>query len=258
MAQPGRAMMPPPIQRTASMWCVIPAAGSGRRFGGDTPKQYRTIRDRPLLAWTLARLAAHPAVDGFMVAIAADDGWWPGWTQVAGKPIRTTVGGAERAHSVLAGVKSISLLPDAGDWVLVHDAARPCLPHADLDALLTRGLVDPVGAILAARVRETVKQGSAENRIEATLPRERLWRAQTPQLARREHLQYALEESIRRTIVPTDEAGALETIGEFPLLIEGSEENLKVTSASDLELAADILARQALRDHADVRFPEAG
>jgi 2-C-methyl-D-erythritol 4-phosphate cytidylyltransferase len=257
MAGRGRAMIAPPPLRTASMWCVIPAAGSGRRFGGDTPKQYCAIRGQPLLAWTLARLAGHPAIDGFMVAIAADDGWWPGWTTVAGKPIRTTVGGAERAHSVLAGVKAISMLPDAGDWVLVHDAARPCLPHADLDALLARGLADPVGAILAARVRETVKQGSAENRIEATLPRERLWRAQTPQLARREHLQYALEESIRRSLVPTDEASALETIGEFPLLVEGSDENLKVTSSSDLALAADILARQGQQNHVFQTFPEA-
>lgn len=238
------------------MWCVIPAAGSGRRFGGDIPKQYRTIRDQPLLAWTLARLAAHTAIDGFMVAIAAGDAWWPGWTRVQGKPIRTTVGGAERAHSVLAGLKALDGVAAASDWVLVHDAARPCVTHADLDALVARGTADAVGAILAARVRDTVKQGSAENRIEATLPRERLWRAQTPQLARRERLQYAIEESARKAIVPTDEAAALETIGEFPLLVEGSDENLKVTSTSDLDLAASILARQWGVGIVSSRFPE--
>jgi len=226
------------------MWCVIPAAGSGRRFGGDTPKQYLTLHGQPLLAWTLARLASHPAVDGLMVVVAAGDAWWPGWTAVAGKPVRTAVGGAERADSVLAGLRALADVPDAGPWVMVHDAARPCVPHADLDHLVAAGTADPVGAILAARVRDTVKQAGPDQRIAATLPRERLWRAQTPQLARRERLQYALEESGRRSIVPTDEAAALETVGEFLLLVEGSEENLKVTTSPDLALAESILLRQ--------------
>ncbi len=238
------------------MWCVIPAAGSGRRFGGDVPKQYRTVEGRPLLAWTLARLAGHRAIDGFIVAIAADDAWWPGWRHVQGKPIRTAIGGAERAHSVLAGVLALDSMAGAGEWVLVHDAARPCVPVADLDALLAAGTADRVGAILAARVRDTVKQGSAENRIEATLPRDRLWRAQTPQLVRRERLQSALKENERRVMNPTDEAAALEAIGEFPLLVEGSEENLKVTSSSDLGLAGSILARQWGIDVASDRFPQ--
>ena len=226
------------------MWCVIPAAGSGRRFGGDTPKQYLPLHGQPLLAWTLARLASHPAVDGLMVVIAAADAWWPGWTSVAGKPVRTAVGGAERADSVLAGLRALADVPGAGPWVMVHDAARPCVPHADLDRLLAAGTADPVGAILAARVRDTVKQAGPDGRIAATLPRERLWRAQTPQLARRERLQYALEQSAPRAVVPTDEAAALETIGEFPLLVEGSDENLKVTTSPDLALAESILLRQ--------------
>lgn len=226
------------------MWCVIPAAGSGRRLGGDIPKQYRVLHGQPVLAWTLVRLAGHPAVDGLLVVIASNDGWWPGWTEVAGKPIRTAIGGAERADSVLAGLRALAAIPGAGDWVMVHDAARPCVPAADLDALVAAGTRDRVGAILAGRVRDTVKQAGAENRIEATLPRERLWRAYTPQVARRERLQYALEESQRKAIMPTDEAGALETIGEFPLLVEGSDENLKITSGSDLALAGDILMRQ--------------
>ena len=226
------------------MWCVIPAAGSGSRFGGDIPKQYLPLLGQPLLAWTLARLATHPAVDGLMVVVAAADAWWPGWTRIAGKPVRTMIGGAERADSVLAGLRALAEVPGAGPWVMVHDAARPCVPHADLDRLVAAGTSDPVGAILAARLRDTVKQSGPDGRIAATLPREQLWRAQTPQLARRERLQYALEESARRAIVPTDEAAALETIGEFPILVEGSEENLKVTTGPDLALAEGILHRQ--------------
>lgn len=235
---------PRPSTDSIPMWCVIPAAGSGRRFGGDTPKQYQPLLGQPLLAWTLARLATHSAVDGLMVVLAAGDGWWPRWTEVAGKPVRTTVGGAQRADSVLAGLRALADVPDAGPWVMVHDAARPCVPHVDLDRLVAAGTADPVGAILAARVRDTVKQAGPEGRIAATLPRERLWRAQTPQLVRRERLQYALEESARRAIVPTDEAAALETIGEFPLLVEGSEENLKVTTSPDLAVVESILRRQ--------------
>jgi 2-C-methyl-D-erythritol 4-phosphate cytidylyltransferase len=226
------------------MWCVIPAAGSGRRFGGDVPKQYQLLMGQPVLAWTLSRLASHPAVDGLMVVVAAGDAWWPGWTEVAGKPVRTAIGGAERSHSVLAGLHALAGMPEAGPWVMVHDAARPCVRPADLDALVARGTADPVGAILAGRCRDTMKEADGEGRIRATLPRERLWRAFTPQLARRERLQIALETCGQHGRVPTDEAEALETIGEFPMLVEGYEDNLKITSPSDLALAEGILRAQ--------------
>lgn len=226
------------------MWCVIPAAGSGRRFGGELPKQYQLLMGQPVLAWTLSRLASHPAVDGLVVVIAAGDGWWPGWTEVAGKPVRTAIGGEERSHSVLAGLHTLADVADAGPWVMVHDAARPCVRPADLDALVAHGTADPVGAILAGRCRDTMKEADGEGRITATLARGRLWRAFTPQLARRERLQIALETCGHRGVVPTDEAEALETIGEFPILVEGYEDNLKITSPSDMALAEGILRAQ--------------
>src|SRR6478752_6675795 len=138
-------------------WVVVPAAGRGARFGGDVPKQYLDVDGEPLIAHTLRALLSHPGVEGAVVALAAGDGAWPGWTEFEGKPVRTCIGGASRAASVLAGLEA---LPDdvrADDFVLVHDAARPNLPQDDLSALLERGRADPVGAILAAPVRDTLK-----------------------------------------------------------------------------------------------------
>ena len=226
------------------MWCVIPAAGSGRRMGGEVPKQYQSIRGRPLLAWTMERLASHPAVDGLMVVLAADDPHWSGLSSLHDKSVLTTVGGAERAHSVLAGLRALAKLADPGPWVLVHDAARPCVRHLDLDQLIARGCADPVGAILAAVVRDTLKRGTADGHIEATVARENIWRAFTPQLLRRQALEHALETSVAQGQSLTDDANALEVLGFFPLLVESSEDNLKVTSGTDLERVEDILEAQ--------------
>lgn len=226
------------------MWCVIPAAGSGRRMGGDVPKQYQLIRNRPLLAWTMDRIASHPAVVGLMVVLAADDPHWPGLTNLHDKPVLTAVGGKERSDSVMAGLRALAALADPGPWVMVHDAARPCVRHLDLDQLVARGCADPVGAILAGRVRDTLKRGGADGRIEATVPRENVWRAFTPQLLRRELLQDALTTSMAQGSSVTDDANSLEVRGLFPLLIESSEDNLKVTSGTDLERIEDILEAQ--------------
>lgn len=226
------------------MWCVIPAAGSGRRLGGEVPKQYQLIRNRSLLVWTMDRIASHPAVAGLMVVLAADDPHWPGLTSLHDKPVLTAVGGAQRSDSVLAGLRAVAATADPGPWVMVHDAARPCVRHLDLDQLVARGCADPVGAILAGRVRDTLKRGGADGRIEATVPRENVWRAFTPQLLRRELLQSALETSAEQGSSLTDDANALEVLELFPLLIESSEDNLKVTSGTDLERVEDILESQ--------------
>ena len=218
----------------ASVWAVVPAAGRGTRFGGEVPKQYLQVGGRPLLAYTLDALLAHPAVAGVVVALAADDPWWPGWSDHAGKPVLTCTGGASRAASVLAAMAALPESVRADDFVLVHDAARPNLAPADLDRLLEQGRSDPVGAILAAPVRDTLKRAGDDGGIDRTEPRERLWRALTPQLFRRLQLSRALQAAADAGVEVTDEAMALERQGARPLLVEGREDNFKVTTPADL------------------------
>ena len=216
------------------IWAVVPAAGRGTRFGGATPKQYLVAGDRVLLAHTLEALLSHPAVAGAMVVIAENDADWPGWATLADKPILTCTGGATRAESVLAGLQA---LPDdvrADEFVLVHDAARPNLAAADLGRLLEVGRNDPVGAILAAPVRDTLKRAGDDGGIDATEPRAGLWRGLTPQLFRRHQLARALQEAAPAGVEITDEAMAMERQGLRPLLVEGNEDNFKVTTPADL------------------------
>ncbi|KAB7631910.1 2-C-methyl-D-erythritol 4-phosphate cytidylyltransferase [Stenotrophomonas rhizophila] len=228
----------------AGIWAVVPAAGRGTRFGGPTPKQYLLAGDRVLLAHTLEALLSHPVVAGVMVVVAENDADWPGWQSQADKPILTCIGGATRAGSVLAGLHA---LPDdvrADDFVLVHDAARPNLAAADLGRLLEVGRADPVGAILAAPVRDTLKRAGDDGGIDATEPRERLWRALTPQLFRRYQLARALQDAADAGVAVTDEAMAMERQGLRPLLVEGSEDNFKVTTPADLSRFEFVLSRR--------------
>ncbi|UKE48976.1 2-C-methyl-D-erythritol 4-phosphate cytidylyltransferase [Xanthomonas translucens pv. cerealis] len=218
----------------AMVWAVVPAAGRGTRFGSAMPKQYLQAGGQPLIAHALQALLAHPAVVGAMVALGEDDADWPGWTELAGKPVLTCVGGASRAGSVLAALQALPDSVKADDFVLVHDAARPNLALADLDRLLETGRGDPVGAILAAPVRDTLKRAGDDGGIDATEPRERLWRALTPQLFRRLQLTRALEQAAAAGVEVTDDAMAMELLGLRPLLVEGAEDNFKVTTPADL------------------------
>lgn len=220
------------------------AAGQGSRFGGNVPKQYMDVEGAPLIAHTLRALLSHPSVEGVMTVLAADDALWPGLREFAGKPVMTCCGGDARADSVLAGLAALpgSVRPD--DFVLVHDAARPNLSVADLDQLLERGRNDPVGAILAVPVRDTLKRAGNDSGIDGTEPRERLWRALTPQLFRRLQLTRALEAVRDAGAVVTDESMAMERQGLRPLLVEGSEENFKITTPADLARFALLVARR--------------
>jgi 2-C-methyl-D-erythritol 4-phosphate cytidylyltransferase len=215
-------------------WVVVPAAGRGTRLGGEIPKQYVEIAGAPLIAHTLHALLSHPSVEGAVVVLATADARWPGWKDFAGKPVLACSGGDERSDSVLAGLAVLpeSVRPD--DFVLVHDAARPNLGGADLDQLLERGRNDPVGAILATPVRDTLKRAGNDSGIDGTEPRERLWRALTPQLFRRLQLTRALEAARDAGATLTDESMAMERQGLRPLLVEGSEDNFKITTAADL------------------------
>ncbi|MCS3808731.1 2-C-methyl-D-erythritol 4-phosphate cytidylyltransferase [Xanthomonas sp. 4461] len=236
---------------TGSIWAIVPAAGRGTRFGAALPKQYLPAAGQPLMAYTLAALAAHPAVAGILVAIAPGDADWPGWTSVQSKPVVTCVGGATRAASVLAGLLALPESVRADDFVLVHDAARPNLALADLDRLLEIGRGDPVGAILAAPVRDTLKRAGDDGGIDGTEPRERLWRALTPQLFRRHQLIRGLNEASAAGVDVTDEAMAMERLGLRPLLVEGAEDNFKVTTPADLARFEFELVRRGVAVDAD-------
>jgi len=230
-------------------WVVVPAAGSGRRFGGELPKQYATIDGRPLLFWTLSRLALVPRISGLLVVLAADDPFWPGWDTIGGKPVITAIGGAERADSVLAGLRALPASVSADSFVLVHDAARPCVRIADIDALMN-AVGDGDGGLLAAPVRDTIKRqqqagaGQLDARVAQTVLRDDLWRALTPQMFRRGALSTALAAAGERGAAPTDEAQAMEWTGVAPLLVEGAPDNIKVTTAHDLALARFLLREQ--------------
>jgi 2-C-methyl-D-erythritol 4-phosphate cytidylyltransferase len=210
-------------------WAVVPAAGSSRRFGGDVPKQYRDIGGKPVLRWSLEKLAA-AGVDGIVVVLAADDHRWPDWREVDGVKIVTAIGGAERVDSVLSGLRALPPWVADDTPILVHDAARPCVRVADIERLLRAG-----AGLLAVPMRDTVKQ-RLEDRV-ATLPREALWRAQTPQCFARGVLTVALASARAGGRTPTDEAQAMEWLGHPIALIEGSEDNLKITTEQDLRLA---------------------
>lgn len=222
-------------------WAVVPAAGRGSRFGAERPKQYLTLAGRTILEHSLRAVLDHDDVDGVVVALSPDDSDWPGWRDIGGKPVITCVGGAERADSVLAGLHALPATVNEEQWVLVHDAARPCLRARDLARLLAVGQADPVGALLAAPVRDTLKRADQVGRSQATEPREWLWRALTPQLFRRGGLTRALEAAIRSGLRITDEAMAMERLGLRPCLVEGSEDNIKITTPADIALAEFLL-----------------
>lgn len=222
-------------------WAVLPAAGAGRRYGAGMPKQYGTVAGHTLLAHALDAVLADARVVGAMVALAQDDAHWPGWTSRQGRPVRTCIGGAERADSVLAALDALATEVDADTLVLVHDAARPHLDAGDLARLIDAASADAHGALLGAPVRDTLKRVGADGRSDGTAPREALWRAFTPQAARLGVLRAALRGALDAGIAVTDEAMALEHAGWRPRLVEGREDNLKVTTPADRAFAEFLL-----------------
>ncbi|HEY2624551.1 MAG TPA: 2-C-methyl-D-erythritol 4-phosphate cytidylyltransferase, partial [Dyella sp.] len=172
-------------------WCVVPAAGRGARVGGDIPKQYLPLAGKPLIVHTLERLSAHPLIAGLMIVLGAKDEHWPTVDQLNGKPVLTTIGGAERCDSVLAGLRALLAGVADDDFVLVHDAARPCVRREDISRLIELA-VPAGGGLLGAPLRDTLKRANADGRSQATEPRDQRWRAFTPQIFRRAELSAAL------------------------------------------------------------------
>ncbi|MHB1216513.1 MAG: 2-C-methyl-D-erythritol 4-phosphate cytidylyltransferase [Thiobacillus sp.] len=219
---------------------LIPAAGSGSRMGGIQPKQYLDLGGRPVIAHSFAALSRDTRIDRLVVVLSPGDAWWDGydWSAWQERLHILRCGGVTRAETVLNGLEAMAGWCAADDWVLVHDAARPCLPAAALGRLLDEVASDAVGGLLAAPLADTLKRADADTRVEATVPRAGLWQAQTPQMFRHGQLRAALRTAGADM---TDEASAIEQLGLRPKLVESDSRNLKVTYPQDLRLASLIL-----------------
>lgn len=228
-------------------WAVVPAAGVGSRMQADRPKQYLPLGDSTVIEHTLSRLLSHARIERVVLALAEADDWWPELPVSSEPRIQRVAGGAERADSVLSALRWLTDTGDAepSDWVLVHDAARPCLRHEDLDHLIAAASAHRVGGLLALPVRDTMKRATAGGEIEQTIDRQQLWHALTPQMFRLGELREALETALAEGALITDEASAMEHAGCAPLLVEGHEDNLKITRPRDLALAELYLQGQA-------------
>ncbi len=224
-------------------WAVVPAAGVGRRMGSETPKQYLELAGRPVIDHTLQCLLDHPRISGVYVALSPDDGWWGNSEFVHHPRVVRVNGGAERCHSVLNALHLLQQSAEAGDWVLVHDAARPCLRHSDLDALMEQLKDHPVGGLLGVPVRDTMKRTDGEGAVRETVSRDALWHAYTPQMFRLGLLRDALTGALERGKLVTDDASAMELAGHTPQMVKGRSDNIKITRPGDLELAAFYLSR---------------
>ncbi len=218
---------------------LIPAAGTGSRLGSAAPKQYLSVAGRPMLHHAIAGLLADRRVEMVFVVLAPDDGRFRAldWSAFGERVAPLWCGGASRRDSVLNGLIAAASAVDPNDWMLVHDAARPCLGKADLARLIEAASADEVGGILAVPVADTLKRADEDRRILATEPRDGLWQAQTPQMFRHGLLLRAL----RGAPLVTDESAAVEGLGHKPLVVEGSTSNLKVTFPSDVPLAERFL-----------------
>ncbi|MCB1801658.1 MAG: 2-C-methyl-D-erythritol 4-phosphate cytidylyltransferase [Gammaproteobacteria bacterium] len=230
----------------AAYWAVIPAAGVGRRMGSAVPKQYLQLAGRAVIDHSIERILLHPRVDGVCVAISDADAWWQD-TEFAGHPDLVTVsGGAERCHSVLNALEALRARASDDDWVLVHDAARPCVRRADIDRLIDAAIDSDAGAVLGMPVRDTMKRCDADERVVETVDRNHLWHAFTPQMFRFGSLYTVLGRALAAGVLVTDEASAIEWEGQRPVMVEGHADNIKITRAEDLGLAAHYLAQQEL------------
>ncbi len=222
------------------MFTLIPAAGSGSRSAATQPKQYALLAGRPML-WHAIRAVCVPPVETVFVVLAPGDTAFAehDWSAFGDRLEALYCGGESRRDWVYTARLPAQLLAD--DWVLVHDAARPCLPERDLKALIAACELDEVGGLLALPVADTVKRGS-EGRVAKTEDRSALWLAQTPQMFRAGVLMQALQ---RARGPVTDEAAALEQMGLQPRLVPGSRENLKVTWPEDFAIAEALLRRKS-------------
>lgn len=220
---------------------LIPAAGSGVRFDGTLLKQYQLVVGKAVLLHSIEALNQHPLVSDVSVILSADDKQFVHAVGALATEVNTVIGGNSRAQSVLNGLRYLADRFESSDWVLVHDAARPCLPRKCLDLLLEEGLSSEDGAILALPMADTLKRSGANDEILETVDREHLWAAQTPQLFRLGALMEALKLAQHNGLNITDEASAMEFAGARPKLVMGAASNIKITWPGDLQMAEAML-----------------
>ena len=219
-------------------WAVVPAAGSGTRMAAELPKQYLSLAGKTVIEHTLDALLDCTLLSGIVVVVAAQDTRWPGIeASYRGRPLSTVAGGAERCHSVLNGLAHLAHQARPDDWVLVHDAARPCLRPADVTTLVETLTGDTDGGLLGIPVADTMKRVDAQHHVTATVERNGLWHALTPQMFRLAQLRNALQDAIDSNSLVTDEAAAMERAGYAPRMVQGHRDNIKITLPADLALA---------------------
>jgi 2-C-methyl-D-erythritol 4-phosphate cytidylyltransferase len=226
---------------TARYFAIVPAAGIGSRMQAAIPKQYLPLAGQPILAHTLNRLTAHPLIQQVVVALHPQDKYWP--TLILGFPykITTVIGGNERFQSVHNALQAITQYAEPHDWILIHDAVRPCIQLSDIDKLIVSLQQDEVGGLLGIPVRDTLKQVDAAQQVQQTIDRTVLWQALTPQMFRCNVLQQALERVMTQGVSVTDDASAVEQLGLVPKMVEGRSDNIKITRPEDLLLAQVLL-----------------
>lgn len=228
-----------------AFWFVVPAAGAGSRMQSDIPKQYLSLGNKTLLDQTLSRLIAVPQISGIILVLSADDQYFSQSEFFQHPLIQTVVGGKERRDSVLSALEFLRNRISDDDWVLVHDAARPCVTLESIETLKRELNANNVGGILAIPVADTIKQVNSQDLIVKTIDRRSLWQAQTPQMFRFGVLYSSLKETQNNFMV-TDEASAIELAGFTAKIVAGRTDNIKITRPSDLDLAEFILQKQSV------------
>lgn len=234
------------MNQAQKYWAVVPAAGVGKRMGAAIPKQYLQLHGRTVIEHTLGRLCKHPQIEAVVVSLGGEDEHWPTLSllQQEKQKVMTTVGGAERCHSVYNGLLKLADRADDDDWVLVHDAARPCLHRSDIDRLINTLAGHLVGGLLGVPVADTMKRTNSSGDVIDTVSRDNLWRAMTPQMFRYGLLKQALADAVNSNVLVTDEAAAIERAGHTPRMVECRADNIKITRPEDLTLAEMYMARQ--------------
>jgi 2-C-methyl-D-erythritol 4-phosphate cytidylyltransferase len=215
-------------------------------MGSEIPKQYLTLCGRPVIEHSLQRLFFHPRIESIVLALSREDEWWPSTSFSSDPRVLVAPGGEERSHSVLNALELLEDRADPQDWVLVHDAARPCLRPEDLDLLIETLQRDEVGGLLGVPVHDTMKRVDSSGLVQTTVPREHLWHAYTPQMFRLGQLRHALSEALQRGLQVTDDASAMELLGHRPRMVRGHGDNIKITRPADLALAEYYLTAQSI------------